>query len=92
MKVIVTTEEEIRSIIRRELVECLAPAASQPRKKYTTEEAAEYLGLSLATFRQHQHRIGGVRIGKRWQFTQLELDRYIETNRRQTTQEVREKI
>jgi excisionase family DNA binding protein len=91
MKVIVLTREELRSILREELSGFL-PKSNSQQKRFTTEGAAEYVGLPLATFRQHQHKIGGVKIGKRWQFTQVELDKYIESNRRQSIQKIRENI
>lgn len=94
MKISVYTDEEIRQIVREEMSNnSLAnPDLDSPNKKYYLEEAARYLGLAAPTFRVHQNKIGGVKIGRRWIFTKAELDRYKEKHRRKTAEEIRESI
>jgi hypothetical protein len=37
--------------------------------------------MAIPTIRLHRSKIGGTKIGKRWIFTQEELDRFIEKHR-----------
>lgn len=85
MKIILITEEELRGIVRDELTQLKDSQEFHPNKKFNTKEAAEYLSIPVPTFRQHQHRIGGAKIGKHWFFTQSELDSYFQLNRRITS-------
>lgn len=92
MNVSVLTEDEIRKIIREEISNSSASKNDHPKKKYFLDEAAKYLGLAVPTFRIHQGKIGGVKIGRRWIFTQAELDQYNEKHRRISVDEIRESI
>ena len=52
---------------------------------YSTEEAAAYLGVSVATIKHHVHNVGdlaGTKIGPALAFTREELDRYKNAPRR----------
>jgi hypothetical protein len=50
-------------------------------KRYFLNEASSYLRLAIPTIRLHCSKIGGAKIGKRWTFTQEELDRFLEKHR-----------
>ena len=52
------------------------------------KEAAEYLGISLATLRRYRYRIGGrtdgppiVKIGRAVRYARSDLDRFIKAQR-----------
>lgn len=90
-ELVIISVEELKSIVRREML-CLSDAQSKPLKKYNTKKAAEYLGIAVPTFRQHQSKIGGSKIGKHWFFTQKELDDYYDSNRRLSQGEIRNNI
>lgn len=77
---VIISKSELREMIRSEF-ENVLPKIEMPDqgKRFYIEEAAEYLGLPVESFRQHIRKIGGVKIGKRWTFTKGELDRYIES-------------
>ena len=94
MEVVVISIEDLREIIRNEFKDLTPanPAIIHPSTKYNVEEAAAYLNMPVPSFRSHQHRIGGSKIGKRWVFTKLQLDNFIELNRRKTPQEIREAV
>ena len=62
------------------------------RNRFYLSEAAQYAGLPVPTFRIHQHKIGGTKIGKRWIFSKKELDNFMAQNRRKTLAEIREEI
>jgi hypothetical protein len=47
-------------------------------KRFYLDEASAYLRMAFPTIRLHRSKIGGTKIGKRWTFTQEELDRFIE--------------
>lgn len=78
---VLTTKEELRQIIREELLE-ITQGFSGGRKRFLFEEAALYLNMPVTTLRIHRHKIGGAKMGKRWTFTQEELDKFIESNQR----------
>lgn len=80
-ELILITKDELRQIIREEVSE-LSQGISGGRKRLLFEEAAEYLNMPVPTLRIHRHKIGGAKMGKRWTFTQEELDRFIESNQR----------
>lgn len=77
---IIISTDDLRKLIREE-IESLTKKIEAPDqgKRFYVEEAAEYLGLPVESFRQHIHKIRGTKIGKRWTFTKGELDRYIES-------------
>lgn len=93
-EIIVITVSQFREIIRAEIHEALEikKGLQSDDKKYTLLEAANYLRLFPSTFRVHQHKIGGVKIGRNWMFTQSELDRFIARNHRENLYEIREKL
>lgn len=92
MEVAILTKDEIRSIIRQEFIDLMPKNPEVQQKRFTLAEAAEYLQLPIPSFRLHQSRIGGVKIGRNWFFTKAELDRYVERNRRVTMAEIRESM
>lgn len=88
--------DEYRSILHEEISKALdqklGNVSLQNGEKLTLVEAAAYVCLPVPSFRVHQHKIGGVKIGRNWMFTKSELDRFIESNRRKTTKEIRESL
>jgi excisionase family DNA binding protein len=86
---VIMSSEEVRKLIRDELVNVL-PKIEAPdnRKRFYINEAAEYLGLPVESFRQHIRKVGGAKIGKRWTFTKDELDRYIERKSHKPVSEI----
>jgi hypothetical protein len=54
---------------------------ARKNKRYFLEEAADYLHMAVPTLRLHRSKVGGTKIGKRWTFTQDELDRFLERHR-----------
>ena len=91
MKMIVISVEELKEILHDEVLS-LTKVQSKPQQKYNTKQAAKYLGIPVPTFRQHQYKIGGSKIGKHWFFTQKELDVYYDSNRRLSQEEIRSNI
>ncbi len=84
---VLITVDEFKKILRSEIDEALEikkgfQSEKDYNKKFSLPEAAEYVGLPVPSFRIHQHKIGGVKIGKKWKFAKDELDRFIEANRR----------
>lgn len=86
---IILSSEEVRQMIRTEL-ENVLPKMEAPDqgKRFYLDEAAEYLGLPVESFRLHIRKVGGTKIGKRWTFTKKELDRYIESKRQKPSSEI----
>jgi hypothetical protein len=83
---IIMSAAEIRKIIRAEIEEAMqenkeSREVNQPNKRYLLEDAAYYLQMAVPTLRMHREKIGGTKIGKRWSFTQQELDKFIEKQR-----------
>ena len=84
---IIIPSSELRRIIRDEIEAAMqlkksAVSEEQKRnKRFFLEEAAAYLQMAVPTLRLHRFRVGGTKIGKRWTFTQEELDRFIEKHR-----------
>lgn len=89
-QIIVSSKQEIEKIVESVIVKYLPNNTVNTR--FNLEQAAEYTGLPVPTFRLHQHRIGGVKIGKRWSFSKAELDTFLESNRRKTLQEIKEAV
>lgn len=87
MVIISTTE--LREMIRTEIKSVL-PKIEVPDqgKRFYIEQAAEYLGIPVESFRMHIKKVGGTKIGKRWTFTKGELDRYIESKRHKPASEL----
>ena len=81
---VIIPSSELRRIIRDEIEAAMqlkksAVSEEQKRnKRFFLEEAAEYLHMAVPTLRLHRSKVGGSKIGKRWTFTQEELDRFIE--------------
>ena len=90
----ILTSDQLKKIIREELKNALQIKNDTMSivQRFNIEDAASYVGLPVPSFRIHQHKIGGIKIGKRWMFTKAELDRFLEANRRKTQQEIREAI
>ena len=84
---VIIPSNELRRIIRDEIEAAMqlkksAASEEQKRKKrFFLEEAADYLHMAVPTLRLHRSKVGGSKIGKRWTFTQEELDRFIEKHR-----------
>ena len=84
---VIIPSNELRRIIRDEIEAAMqlkkaAFTEEQKRnKRYFLEEAAEYLHMAVPTLRLHRSKVGGIKLGKRWTFTQEELDRFIEKHR-----------
>lgn len=59
------------------------------RRILTLEEAAEYCGLSLDSFKKKvvRDRIPRVRLDKRWRFDKPDLDAWIESHKDQIAKE-----
>lgn len=78
---------ELRRMIRDEIEAAMQLKKSaineetRKDKRYFLEEAADYLHMAVPTLRLHRSKVGGTKIGKRWTFTQEELDRFIEKHR-----------
>lgn len=78
---------ELRRMIRDEIEAAMQLKKSaineeaRKNKRYFLEEAADYLHMAVPTLRLHRSKVGGTKIGKRWTFTQEELDRFIEKHR-----------
>lgn len=78
---------ELRRMIRDEIEAAMQLKKSaineetRKNKRYFLEEAADYLHMAVPTLRLHRSKVGGIKIGKRWTFTQEELDRFIERHR-----------
>lgn len=90
-ELVIISVEELKKIVHNEVL-FLTKAQSKPQQKYNTKQAANYLGIPLPTFRQHQYKIGGSKIGKHWFFTQEELDAYYDSNRRLSREEIQNNI
>ena len=82
-EVLLVTKSELKAIIREQVIEILPDFMQEPEKKYNLEEAANYLKMAIPTFRLHQHKIGGAKMGRRWIFTKTELDAFVQRNRKQ---------
>jgi len=80
-ELIVVSKEELRKLIREEVSDISAIKTKSLKTRYLMEEAAEYLSMPVSSLRRHRHRIGGSKMGKRWTFTQRELDRFVEVNK-----------
>ncbi len=91
-KIIVTSPKDIETIVESVLIKYLPNLSESNQTRFNLEQAAEYTGLPVPSFRLHQHRIGGVKIGKRWSFSKAELDTFLESNRRKTLQEIKEAV
>ena len=84
---VIIPSNELRRIIRDEIeaaMQLKKSAVSEEQKKnkrFFLEEAAAYLHMAVPTLRLHRSKVGGSKIGKRWTFTQEELDRFIEKHR-----------
>ncbi len=78
---------ELRRMIRDEIEAAMQLKKSaineeaRKNKRYFLEEAADYLHMAVPTLRLHRSKVGGTKIGKRWTFTQDELDRFLERHR-----------
>lgn len=78
---------ELRRMIRDEIEAAMQLKKSaineeaRKNKRYFLEEAADYLHMAVPTLCLHRLKVGGTKIGKRWTFTQEELDRFIEKHR-----------
>lgn len=92
MGVEILTEEDVRAIVREEQSRLIGQNFHAVNNKLNLKEAAKYLNLPVPTFRMHQHKIGGVKIGRGWMFTKEELDRYEQKHRRKTEEEIRETV
>ena len=59
------------------------------RRILTLEEAAEYCGLGLDSFKKKvvRDRIPRVRLDKRWRFDKPDLDRWIDSHKDQIAKE-----
>lgn len=79
---VLVTKDELKKLIRDEISGLKMPKESQQKKRYLLEEAAEYLSMPINTLRFHRDKIGGSKLGKRWTFSQEELDLFVESNRR----------
>ena len=88
VEVTVLTKDELRSIIREEFIDLVSKSDVTPQKRFNVKEAAEYIGMPVPSFRQHQHKFGGIKIGKQWSFTKKELDQGLEKLRRKTIAEI----
>ena len=88
--------ERLEPIFKNWVKSAMQEIDSEPapgnKNRFYLSEAAKYTGLPVPTFRLHQNRIGGTKIGKRWIFSKNELDKFIEQNRRKTLAEIREAI
>jgi excisionase family DNA binding protein len=94
-KIIVTSEDDFKAIVKNILFEFLpqfTETMNHEKEKFLLEEAADYLKMPVPSFRLHQHKIGGIKIGKRWMFTRSDLDRFMEKNRHKTLDEIREDL
>lgn len=80
-ELVLVSKDELRQIIRDEVSEISILKEKPARNRYLMEEAAEYLAMPVSTLRRHRHKIGGAKMGKRWTFTQKELDQFIEQNK-----------
>ena len=80
-ELILVSKEELRKLIREEVSEISLIKEKPLKNRYLMEEAAAYLSMPVSTLRRHRHRIGGSKMGKRWTFTQRELDQFIELNK-----------
>lgn len=58
-------------------------------KNYSLEEAAKTLKMAAPTFRVYRPQIGGSKIGRRWVFTESELDLFLASKRRKPIPEVK---
>lgn len=66
------------------------PAISNKLKRYTLPEAAEYLRMSESTLYQYRPEIGGCKLGRRWIFTEDELNRFLEKKRSKPLSELKQ--
>ena len=84
---IIIPSTELRRMIRDEIEAAMQLKKSaineeaRKNKRYFLEEAADYLHMAVPTLRLHRSKVGGTKIGKRWTFTQDELDRFLERHR-----------
>jgi len=60
------------------------------RRNYLLDEAADYLRLPIPTFRKYREEIGGSKLGRRWVFTEDELDKFLSSKRRKPVMEYEE--
>ena len=81
---IIISAVELRKIFRDEIEAAMQNKKSalieeqKKNKRFFLEEASTYLRMAVPTLRLHRSKIGGTKIGKRWTFTQEELDRFLE--------------
>ena len=75
--------------IAAELKDSLAAGSRSGKRILTLEEAAEYCGLSLDSFKKKvvRDRIRRVRLDKRWRFDIADLDRWIDSHKDQIAEE-----
>ena len=59
------------------------------QKLLTIDEAADLLRMKVTTFRVHRPAVGGIKLGKRWLFTEAELLAYVEKNRSKPISELK---
>ena len=84
---VIIPSSELRRIIRDEIEAAMQLKKSaineeaRKKKRYFLEEAADYLHMAIPTLRLHRPKVGGTKIGKRWTFTQEELDRFLEKHK-----------
>jgi hypothetical protein len=84
---VIIPSNELRQIIRDEIEAAMQNKKTalideqKKNKRFYLDEASAYLRMAVPTIRLHRSKIGGTKIGKRWTFTQEELDRFIEKHR-----------
>ncbi len=81
-ELVLISKDELKQLIRDEVSEISQIKEPVVKKRFLIEEAAKYLAMPIPTLRLHRRSIGGAKLGKRWTFTQDELDRFVELNRR----------
>lgn len=84
---IIISAVELRKIFRDEIEAAMQNKKSalieeqKKNRRFFLEEASTYLRMAVPTLRLHRSKIGGTKIGKRWTFTQEELDRFLEKHK-----------
>lgn len=85
--IVIIPSNKLRRIIRDEIEAAMQNKKTasmdeqKKNKRFFLDEASAYLRVAIPTIRLHRSKIGGTKIGKRWTFTQEELDRFLEKHK-----------
>ncbi len=76
--------------LERLLINQAKPQSIIPSKRYTLPEAAEYCRMAVPTFRTYlsKRKISGIKFGKSWVFTHKDLEKFLQSYRVKTAEEI----